>query len=421
MIPTRAADLPRRLWEGAAMALDSVRTNKVRAGLTILGVAIGAMVVIAMAATLTGIRHTVTALIERTGPKTLFVVRFFREGVEIDGEDRDPMNFWERFPRLTVAEANRLRKLPSVEDVTVREVGVGTVGYENVRIEQVAVAGLNPSWVKVLGGEMRQGRNFTAVEEASGAHVAVLNPKTASLLFGTLDPIGRRVRIDGQPFEVIGIYVDPASMIGGAGPPTAFIPHAVFVKVVDYFKGWLAIVVIPRASASVDDAREDVIAAMRAARRLKPAEPNSFTILTGNKLLDTFNQVTAGFFLVMLALSSVGLLVGGVGVVAIMMISVTERTREIGVRKALGATRGEILFQFLVEAATLTSFGGALGLGMGAFIAFMTAHFTPIPARVPVWAVAVALLSSAVTGIFFGLVPASRAARMDPVEALRYE
>jgi putative ABC transport system permease protein len=123
----------------------------------------------------------------------------------------------------------------------------------------------------------------------------------------------------------------------------------------------------------------------------------------------------------MLALSSVGLLVGGVGVVAIMMISVTERTREIGVRKALGATRGEILFQFLVEAATLTSFGGALGLAMGSLIAFATARFTPIPARVPLWAVAVALISSAITGVFFGLVPASRAARMDPVEALRYE
>ncbi len=403
------------------MALDSVRTNKVRAGLTILGVAIGAMVVIAMAATLTGIRHTVTALIERTGPKTLFVVRFFKEGVEVEGDNRDPGNFWERFPRLTVQEANQLRKLPSVEDVTVREVGAAAVSFGDVRIPQVAVAGLNPSWVKVLGGEMRQGRNFTAVEEASGAHVAVLNPKTASLLFGSLDPIGRRIRIEGQPFEVVGVYVDPSSMLGAAGPPAVFTPHAVFVKVVDYFKGWLTIIVIPRGIASVDDAREDVIASLRASRRLKPGQPNSFSILTGNKLLETFNQVTAGFFLVMLALSSVGLLVGGVGVVAIMMISVTERTREIGVRKALGATRGEILFQFLVEAATLTSFGGALGLALGSGIAWVTARFTPIPARVPLWAVAVALISSAVTGIFFGLVPASRAARMDPVEALRYE
>jgi putative ABC transport system permease protein len=210
-------------------------------------------------------------------------------------------------------------------------------------------------------------------------------------------------------------------MVGGAGPPLAFIPHAVFVKVMDYFKGWMAIVVIPRPTASVNEAQEEVIGALRAARRLKPAQPNSFTILTGNKLLQTFNQVTAGFFLVMLALSSVGLLVGGVGVVAIMMISVTERTREIGVRKALGATRKEIMFQFLVEAATLTRFGGALGLALGGAIAWVTSRVTPISATVPLWSVAVALLSSGITGIFFGLVPASRAARMDPVEALRYE
>jgi putative ABC transport system permease protein len=416
-----SSTLGRRLFEGTAMALDSVRTNKVRAGLTILGVAIGAMVVIAMAATLTGIRHTVTGLIERAGPKTLFVVRFFREGVEVDEDNRDPGQFWERFPRLTVEEANLLRKLPTVDDVTVREVGTGAAAYDQVHIGQVAIAGLNPSWVKVLGGEMVRGRNFTRLEEAAGTRVAVINPKLAALLFGSLDPIGRKIRLEGQPFEVVGVYRDPASMIGGAGPPLAFVPHAVFVKVVDYFKGWLTIVVIPRASASVNDTREDVIAALRAARRLKPAQPNSFSILTGNKLLQTFNQVTAGFFLVMLALSSVGLLVGGVGVVAIMMISVTERTREIGVRKALGATRKEIMFQFLVEAATLTSFGGALGLVLGGMIAWAMNRLTPIAATVPIWSVAVALASSAVTGIFFGLFPANRAARMDPVEALRYE
>ena len=421
MIISGGSTLGHRLYEGVAMALESVRANRLRAGLTILGVAIGAMVVIAMAATLTGIHHTVTGIIERTGPKTLFVVRFFREGLAVDAGEVDRSNFWERFPKLTVAEARQLRLLPSVADVTVREVAAASVSYGNEHVAQIAVGGLNPSWIKVLGGEMRSGRNWTPVEDAAGARVVVINPRLMQLLFNGLDPIGRQVRVEGQPFTVIGVYDDPASMLGSAGPPTMFMPHPVFVKVVDYFKGWLTIIVIPKPSARVADAQEEVIASLRQSRRLRPSEPNTFSILTGNKLLETFDQVTAGFFLIMLALSSVGLLVGGVGVVAIMMISVTERTREIGVRKALGATRGEILFQFLVEAATLTLLGGAVGLLWGNGIAWVVRRFTPIPAEVPLWSVAVALVASAVTGIFFGLYPANRAARLDPVEALRHE
>ena len=412
--------LGHRLYEGVAMALESVRANRLRAGLTILGVAIGAMVVIAMAATLSGIEHTVTGIIERTGPKTLFVVRFFREGLAVDAGDIDRNTFWERFPKLTVAEARQLRELPSVDAVTVREVASASVSYGNEHVK-IAVGGLNPSWIKVLGGEMRAGRNWTPVEDAAGAHVVVINPRLSQLLFNGLDPIGRRVQVEGQPFTVVGVYDDPSSMLGTAGPPTLLMPHPIFVKVVDYFKGWLTIIVIPKPSASVADAQEEVIASLRASRRLRPSAPNTFSILTGNKLLETFNQVTAGFFLIMLALSSVGLLVGGVGVVAIMMISVTERTREIGVRKALGATRREILFQFLVEAAALTLLGGAVGLLWGNGIAWAVRRSTPIPAEVPLWSVAVALVASVVTGIFFGLYPANRAARLDPVEALRHE
>ncbi|MEO8451662.1 MAG: ABC transporter permease [Gemmatimonadota bacterium] len=415
------AALGHRLYEGVAMAFESVRANRLRAGLTILGVAIGAMVVIAMAATLTGIHRTVTGIIERTGPKTLFVVRFFREGLAVDDGEVDRSNFWERFPKLTVSEANQLRHLPAIEDVTVREVAAASVSYGNEHVSQIAVGGLNPSWIKVLGGEMRSGRNWTAVEEASGAHVVVINPKLAQLLFNGLEPVDRRIRVEGQPFTVVGVYTDPSSMLGTAGPPALWMPHTVFVKVVDYFKGWLTIIVIPTATASVAEAQEEIIASMRASRRLRPSEPNTFSILTGNTLLKTFDQVTAGFFLIMLALSSVGLLVGGVGVVAIMMISVTERTREIGVRKALGATRREVLFQFLVEAATLTLLGGAVGLLWGTAIAWLVRRFTPIPAEVPLWSVAVALVASVVTGIFFGLYPANRAARLDPVEALRHE
>jgi putative ABC transport system permease protein len=179
--------------------------------------------------------------------------------------------------------------------------------------------------------------------------------------------------------------------------------------------------VMPTDEATVQEAQDQVIAALRAARGLKPAQENNFAVVTQDKILDSFNKMTSGFFLVMLVLSSVGLMVGGVGVVAIMMISVTERTREIGVRKALGATRREIMFQFLVEAATLTLVGGMAGMVLGGMISLGVNKFTPIPALVPLWSVVLAVVASTITGICFGLYPASKASKLDPVEALRYE
>jgi putative ABC transport system permease protein len=193
------------------------------------------------------------------------------------------------------------------------------------------------------------------------------------------------------------------------------------VKVAEYDKGWLMFVVTPSETATVSEAQDQVTAALRSKRGLRPGQPNNFALTTQDKLLETWNQITAGFFVVMLALSSVGLMVGGVGVVAIMMISVTERTREIGVRKALGATRREIMWQFLVEAATLTLVGGTIGMALGGLVAYGIHSFTPIPAAVPFWSVAMAVFASVITGIGFGLYPASKASKLDPVEALRYE
>jgi putative ABC transport system permease protein len=181
------------------------------------------------------------------------------------------------------------------------------------------------------------------------------------------------------------------------------------------------IAVLPVEGATTLEAQDEVIAALRAKRGLKPLAENNFAVVSQDKLLDTFNQVTFGFFAVMVALSGVGLMVGGVGVIAIMMISVTERTREIGVRKALGATKREIMFQFLVEAATLTLVGGAVGMALGTLTSMAIAKFSPIPASVPLWSVATALIASVVTGVLFGLYPAFRAAQLDPVEALRFE
>ncbi|HET7601333.1 MAG TPA: ABC transporter permease [Gemmatimonadales bacterium] len=409
-----------RAAEGAGIALDSIRANKVRAALTILGVAIGVTVVIAMGAAITGINRSVSGMLEAAGPKTFFVFRFFNGGINVsDGsEETQP---WMRNPWLSVEDAELIRRLPTVRDVNVGEYTQGPVSYGTVSLKGVAMAGFGPHWIQVNGGDILQGRNFTEAEYAAGARVVVINDHLAEALFPGLDPVGKTIKIFGEPFRVVGMHAEAASLFGNADKPRLAIPHTVFTKVAEYEKGFMELAVVPTEAATTQQALDDVTAALRSDRGLRPDQGNNFAVVTQGKLLDTFNSITAGFFVAMLALSGVGLMVGGVGVVAIMMISVTERTREIGVRKALGATRREIMFQFLVEAATLTLVGCLIGMALGALVAWGVRSFTPVPAAIPPESVAAALAASVLTGVLFGLYPASKASRLDPVDALRYE
>lgn len=409
-----------RMLEGSAIAIDSIRANKARAALTILGVAIGVTVVIAMASAISGINRSITGILESAGPKTFFVQRYFSGGLEVSNGS-DELSPWRRMPWITVAEAELIRGLPLIRDVNLSEYANGPVSFEGVELKSVAIAGMSPSWTQVNGGEILGGRNFTAMEYAAGARVVIINDKLAESLFPGRDAVGKRIKIFGQPFEVIGLHAEAASLFSNSNEPRLAIPHPTFTKVAEYWKGWLEIAVLPTESATVQDAQDQVTSALRTARGLRPGQPDNFAIVTQDRVLDTFNKITAAFFVVMIALSSVGLMVGGVGVVAIMMISVTERTREIGVRKALGATRREIMFQFLVEAATLTLVGCLIGMALGGLIAWGIRSFTPIPATVPLLSVLAAVISSILTGLLFGIYPASKASRLDPVEALRYE
>ena len=408
-----------RGWEGVMLAVDAVRANKTRASLTILGVAIGVMVVIAMASMITGIQNSVSEIVSRAGPKSFYVMRYFRAGIEIsDGSDE--MSPWRRRPRIDRAEAELMATLPAVKAVNIREGASSRVSYRDKAFNETQIDGMTSSWLEVEGGEMKEGRNFSPVEDAAGSFVVVINGPSAEKLFPGIDPLGKVIKIFGLPFTVIGLYEDPSGLFSDEQPKFV-IPHSTFVKHATFSWGWMQVSVFPTVAATQAEAMDQVTVAMRIKRGLKPGEPNNFDLVSGDQLLESFNSMTAGFFLVMLVLSSVGLMVGGVGVVAIMMISVTERTREIGVRKALGATRGEILFQFLVEASTLTLMGGMFGMLLGALIAFAVNRLTPIPASIPLWSIAAAIAASTITGIFFGMYPANRAAKMDPVEALRYE
>ena len=405
--------------EGVGIALDSIRANKVRAGLTILGVSVGVFVVVAIGAMITGINNAVTRDIAAAGPNTFYVSRAPISFEACDGSD-DTCK-WRRNPRLTVAEAESFRELQSVRSVVTQINTNASARYRSSFLSSVGVQAFSTDWLMVDGGTIATGRSWTDAENNAGAHVVVLNKKIAESLFGDSDPLGKQMSVGDVPFDVIGTYDKPLNPLGGDNDPVVYMPMQAAITALNAQTRWVNISVRPRDGVARDQAIDDVTASLRGRRRLRPSTENNFAIITQDKILETYDKIVGTFFIVMLSLSAVGLLVGGVGVIAIMMISVTERTREIGVRKALGATAGLILWQFLVEAATLTGIGGAIGLGLGALVALVVRNVLPIPAEIPLMSVVAAIGGSIFTGVLFGIIPAFRAARLDPVVALRYE
>ncbi len=418
MTSSRGTSILTTLTEGIGIALDSLRASKTRAGLTIVGVAIGVMVVMGMSAAVKGINSSFSDAIATVGPKTFFVFRYWGGGIQV-GDDRNAP--WRHNPPITQAEARLVSALPTIKRVIMSEGRQSTVEAGNESEDNVQISGVGAAWTQVNGGDITVGRNFTDIEDGAGEKVVVINTKLATRLYGQLDPVDKTLRILGTQFTVIGIYEPPPNLFGGGNDYVVIMPWNTFHRTMNVNWGWAELAVLPTDAATVEQAMDEVTAALRRSRGLRPYQENTFAIVTQDKILELWGKLTGVFFVVMIALSGVGLMVGGVGVVAVMMISVTERTREIGVRKALGATQGEILWQFLVEAATLTLIGGAIGMIMGGGLTYAVTHLTPIPARVPATAIVAALGASVVTGIVFGIVPAQRAARMDPVEALRYE
>src|SRR5436189_138572 len=310
------------------------------------------------------------------------VGRVVSGGVVIsDGSDE--MSPWRHNPPISVADAQVIARLPRVSWVALDEGGQADVTFGAKTQHSVRIFGRSAAWPNVAGGDVSPGRSFTEVEDAAAAQVAVVNQKLAELLFDRIDPIGQRIHIQGVPYTVIGVFNPPPQLFGGQPSPEAIIPHGALIKYVRYWKGWMDLLVGPAPAATTAEAMEDATEALRLRRHLRPGQDNNFAVVSQEKFLEKLNSMTLIIRFVLFILSAVGLIVGGVGVIAIMMISVTERTREIGVRKALGATRREILWQFLVEAATLTLVGGVVGMIGGGLAAVVLALATPIPAHVP--------------------------------------
>ncbi len=425
MARMRIVDHIKMSLEGVTIALDAMRANKVRASLTILGVAVGVFVVVVISAAVHGINASVAKQFESAGPTTFFVNRWPISFEPCD--DSGDTCKWRANPRITFAESDALARLSSVSEVLIQQGWSVQAKYRDRALSSVQVLGVTANWPAIEPPDMVDGRVFTEQESRSAAAVAILNVNAKEQLFGEGDAIGKEFTMTslrgniGGPFVVIGVYKDEVSFLSGGDHPKIVTSIYALERRLGAQTKYMSLVIKPSAGVPQSETIDEVTSSLRAQRGLRPSHESNFAIITQDKLFDVYNKVFGMFFLVMIALSSVGLLVGGVGVVAIMMISVTERTREIGVRKALGATRGIILWQFLVEAVTLTATGAAIGLIVGWVVALIVNATTPIQASVPPLAVVAALGSSAITGIVFGMLPALKASRLDPVAALRYE
>jgi putative ABC transport system permease protein len=409
-----------RIKSNVQIAVETLRANKLRSALTILGVVIGVSTVMTMAAIVQGIQEQIVRTIEIAGPTTFYVVKVFSQ----TPVNPNQLPKWIRVrPDLVEAEAERIKQLPEIAYAAIWAQANGRLSYEAQRTQNVVITGADDRYQEIQGGELLDGRWFTPAELASGSNVVVLDENAGRKLFGRESMLDKTIKIGGRPARVIGVYAQPGNIFSPPGQDIgAIVPYQMLDHEFTIDKtNALYIPVKPKPAVSTANAQEAVTIALREMRRLHPADKNNFDLITQDQILDTFNKITGVFFLVMIVLSSVGLLVGGIGVMAIMMVSVTSRTREIGIRKALGATRREILFQFLVEAATLTGFGGILGILIGLSFGRLATLAMKIDATVPVGLTVVAVMVSVSIGLIFGILPAQRAAKLDPIDALRYE
>ena len=408
------------------MAWEALAAHKLRSGLTILGVAVSVSVVVTMAALIAGIRSSVIGAFDAAGPDNFYVTRFDFTAARSadDGNDRPP---WWNMPEIEPEEAERIEALPAIREALFNFATTVDLSFEGHRLGGIDAQAYSSGWPSYTTGEFEAGRDFSHAEVRQARSVIVLSSELARDLFGNRDPIGKRVaastpfRNVQEEFTVIGVFRPDENIFTSVVKHWAVFPHTTASKRLKAPDWQAQILVVPEDSVSVQEAKDQVVGALRSLRGLGPREENNFALLQSAQILEMLDQLTAVFFLVMLTLSSAGLMVGGVGVVGIMLISVTERTREIGIRKAVGASRREILWQFLVEASMLTVAGASAGLLVGALGADVVERLTPLPAEIPLWSVAASLALAAVTGIGFGLWPARRAAKLNPIDALRFE
>ena len=402
--------------EGATIAFQSLRTNKLRSFLTVLGVIIGITAIMAMISIIEGLNQSMKAQLASLGTDVLYI-RPFAPGAWV-GQMPDSLRRRKWF-KPEDAEAIR-RTCPSVEAVAPINFDQLRLRYGETETRITAVIGTSPDYMVTNNYAVAVGRGFTDAEVEHRAPVCVLGVDHVENLFPHVSPVGKSITIGGQPFTVVGQAEARGKFLGMSLDDIVLVPYTTLEKL---FGPNLPMVLNakPESPELIDTAREEIADVLRRQRRVRYDQADNFAIFTDQSLVDLYGQITGAFYLVMVVISSIGLLVGGIGVMNIMLVSVTERTREIGVRKALGARQRDILWQFLVEAMTLTGMGGVIGVLAGLGAGKVIDLVTPLTFAVPIWGVLLAFGSATAIGLFFGIYPAVKAARLDPVDSLRYE
>ncbi len=400
--------------EAVGIGFQGIRAYKMRAFLTILGVVMGIMTVTGMSSIVAGLNASMARQIATLGSSTIFI-RPQAPGEHLDDDE------WRRRKGLTMDEVEMIAAKPAVKAIApLQFIPIENVKYGTDRAREAQVLGTTSAYEEVHETYVEKGRFLSATDVDRAAHVVVIGVDIADALFPFVEPVDKEISLDGRPFRVIGVLQRKGKFLFRSMDNIVLVPVNSIQKQDRRFNFMMADVK-PISPGDIDNAIDQTREAMRRYRKLKYLQKDNFGIFGQDTLTDLYRQITGGIYMVMIAISSIGLLVGGVGVMNIMLVSVTERTREIGVRKALGATKRDILWQFLTEAMTLTGAGGVIGILIGAVAALLINTFSPFPAVVqPTWVI-LAFSTSMAVGLTFGLWPAAKAARLDPIEALRYE
>jgi len=402
--------------EAVGIALNAIWTNKLRSFLTVLGNIVAVTSIIAVVSLIQGMNAYVTqAIVSDVGADTFTIQRtpIVRSA---DDEDRVRSN-----PRITVQDGDAVRKFGELINAVAAQASASArIAYLDESLDSVQVRGVSRDYIYLSTFSVDRGRLINPTEIDRSRALTVLGAQTAERLFGPADPIDKVITIRGQHFRVVGVSEKKGSVFGQSQDEFAIIPLGEFQKMFGTRVG-MQLLVRPKSPDLVNAAMDEATVAMRIQRRLRPKQPDNFGMLTSDSLLDLYHQATNGIFAVLVGIVALSLVVGGIVIMNIMLMVVSERTREIGLRKALGARRRDIVWQILTESVTLSVLGGIAGTTIGFVVAIIVSKVTPLPAAVQFWSVLIGIGITAVVGLFFGMYPAMRAARLDPIEALRRE